>query len=211
MRRATLFFVENDRGSHSGRGRAVVLGFVLIATAYATATAQEANESPNDMADVDVQARFDEFQRDFAKDFGVKLRDEGERRGERRDEGIAAKFERDFAKRWEGSGVYRWYEKAAGVYDRVEGLYNRIEFSTRWATRGVDVNPDVDAVLDGKLRLHVERDVGRLNMGFDVDDAMAGRLGLRLGGTVRGYRVSFDVSDIVEVGRFGFQIRKSFK
>ncbi len=46
------------------------------------------------------------------------------------------------------------------------------------------------------------------NVGVDVDDAMAGRLGLSVGGTLKGYRISFDVSDLVEVGKVGFRLKR---
>lgn len=98
-----------------------------------------------------------------------------------------------------------------GVYDRFEGFYERLESSTRWATRGFDVDPDLEAAVDGKLRLHVERRLGLFDMGVNVDNALDGRLGLRLGGTVRGYKFGFDVSDIVNDGRMSVQVRKTTK
>jgi hypothetical protein len=96
-----------------------------------------------------------------------------------------------------------------GVYDRFEGLYQRIERSSRWATRGVSVDPDLEAAVDGKLRLAVERRVAGFDMGVKVDDAVSGRLGLRLGGVVRGYKFGFDVNDVVNDGRWSLQVRRT--
>jgi hypothetical protein len=198
--------------------RAVLMFGVVIGVAYPV-NAQEATESPSQGAsvpltpaatdtpilpEVDIQARFDSFQRDFAKDFGVKLRKD--RRGSGDDAVVKAR--KDFAKRLEGSGLYRWYQRAEGVYNRFEGLYNRLENSTRWATSGLDVDTDMEAALDGRLGLTVQREVKGFNVGVDVDDAMAGRLGLSVGGTVKGYRISFDVSDLVEVGKVGFRLKR---
>jgi hypothetical protein len=196
----------------------IVLVFGLVAGVTYPINAQEATESPSQGAgvlapaesdtqiipEVDIQARFDSFQRDFAKDFGVKLRKD--RRSISNDAVVKAR--KDFAKRFEGSGLYRWYQRAEGVYDRFEGLYNRIEHSTRWATGGLDVDTDMEAALDGRLGLTVQREVKGFNVGVDVDDAMAGRLGLSVGGTVKGYRISFDVSDLVEVGKVGFRLKR---
>jgi hypothetical protein len=156
------------------------------------------------LPEVDIQARFEVFQRDFAKDFGVKLRKDRRSSGD----AVVVKARKDFAKRFEGSGLYRWYQRAEGVYNRFESLYNRLENSTRWATAGLDVDTDMEAALDGRLGLRVERRVRGFNVGVDVDDALAGRLGLSVGGMVRGYKISFDVSDVVEVGKVGFRIKR---
>ncbi len=197
----------------------IVLVFGLVTGVAYPIKAQEATESPSQgsgvplapaasdtqiLPEVDIQARFDSFQRDFAKDFGVKLRKDP--RSSRDDPVVKAK--KDFAKRFEGSGLYRWYQRAEGVYNRFEGLYNRLENSTRWATGGLDVDTDTGAALDGRLGLRVHRDVKGFNVGVDVDDAMAGRLGLSVGGTLKGYRISFDVSDLVEVGKVGFRLKR---
>lgn len=195
------------------------LAFGLLTVAAYPVKAQGTSESPSTeigapladgetdtstLPDVDIQARFDSFQRDFAKDFGVKLRKDRRRS----DDDAIVKARRDFVKRFEGSGLYRWYQRAEGVYNRFEGLYKRIERSTNWATGGLDVDTDMEAALDGRLGLTVQREVKGFNVGVDVDDAMAGRLGLSVGGTVRGYRISFDVSDLVEVGKVGFRLKR---
>lgn len=159
---------------------------------------------------VDVLARFEEFQRDFARDFGVKAGNDSDA-GEGGGGDAGSRFGEAFVKRWEGSAAYRWYERMLGVYDRFEGLYERIESSTRWATSGFEVDPDLEAAVDGKLRLHVDRDVGRFDVGLNVDNALDGRLGLRLGGTVKGYKFGFGVSDVVNDGRLSVQVRKTTK
>lgn len=158
---------------------------------------------------IDVRARFEAFQRDFAKDFGVGIGDESGAR--ERPEEPGEKMARNLARRFEGSAAWRWYERMRGVYDRFEGVYERLETSTRWATSGFDVDPDLEAAVDGKLRLLVERDVGLLDVGVNVDNALDGRIGLRLGGTVRGYKFGFDLSDVVNEGRMSIQIRKTTK
>jgi hypothetical protein len=99
-------------------------------------------------------------------------------------------------------------EPVAGVYDRVEGFYQRLERSSRWATRNVSVDPDLEAAVDGKLRLAVERRMVGFDMGVKVEDAVSGKLGLRLGGVVRGYKFGFDVSDVVSDGRWSLQVRR---
>jgi hypothetical protein len=197
----------------------IVLVFGLATGVAYPAKAQEATESPSPeigaplapgetdtqiLPEVDIQARFDSFQREFAKDFGVKLRKD---RRSSSDDAIV-KAREDFLKRFEGSGLYRWYQRAEGVYNRFEGLYKRIERSTNWATGGLDVDTDMEAALDGRLGLTVQRGVKGFNVGVDVDDAMAGRLGLSVGGTLKGYRISFDVSDLVEVGKVGFRLKR---
>lgn len=196
----------------------VILAFGLVAGMAYPVSAQE-SESPSPevgaplapaatetpiLPEVDIQARFDSFQRDFAKDFGVKLRKD---RRSRSDDAVA-KAQKDFVKRFEGSGLYRWYQRMEGFYNRFEGLYDRIENSTSWATAGLDVDTDMEAALDGRLGLRVQREVKGFNVGVDVDDALAGRLGLSVGGTVKGYRISFDVSDLVEVGKVGFRLKR---
>lgn len=157
-------------------------------------------EDAESIEPVDVRARYDAFERGFAEDFGVG-------RGSDVEE-LAEQMEKAFAGRLEGSMVFRWYERLEGTYDRFEGLYNRLETSTRWARSGFSVDPDMEAAIDGKVRLNVRRKVGTVDMGLDVDDAISGKLGLRLGSTVRGYRLSLDVTDIVNAGRFGFQLRR---
>lgn len=171
-------------------------------------TVHEVMTDSAEAIDVDVRARFEEFQRDLAEEFGGESGSEP--RAKQGDE-LGARLGTAFAARWKGSAAYRWYERLEGVYGRVEGLYQRIETSTDWATKGFSVDPDLEAAVDGKLRLNVERSLGGFDMGLDVDDAMNGRVGLRLGGVIRGYKFSFDVSDVVGTGRAGFQIRKTTK
>jgi len=164
-------------------------------------TVHEAMEQQTVAPEVDVGVRFEEFQRDFEEDFGVRpggdpVVDLGER------------VAKAAAKRWEGTSAYRLYERLEGVYDRFEGFYERLESSARWASSGFEVEPDLEAAVDGKVRVHVERRIGTFDMGLDLDDAIEGKLGLRLGGMVRGYKVSFDARDIVQDGRISFQVRK---
>ena len=161
-----------------------------------------------ELVEVDVRARFEAFQRDLAEDFGAPVGDGGPE-GVNGGDDLETRVGEAFAKRWEGSRMFRWYERMVGVYDRFEGFYQRVERSSRWATRGVSVDPDLEAAVDGKLRLAVERRVAGFDMGVKVDDAVSGRLGLRLGGVIRGYKFGFDVNDVVNDGRWSLQVRRT--
>lgn len=172
---------------------------------WATPPAEEAGA-----VEVDVGARFEVFQRELAEEFGAPV-DAGEPGSAKDGDDLGARFGEAFVERWGGSRVFRWYERMAGVYDRVEGFYQRVERSSRWATRNVSVDPDLEAAVDGKLRLAVERRVVGLDMGVKVEDAVSGKLGLRLGGVVRGYKFGFDVSDVVSDGRWSLQVRRTTK
>lgn len=174
---------------------------------WAAPTPQEGS-----VVEVDVRTRFEAFQRELAEDFGAPVNDGGQEGGkERRKEGndLETRVGEALARRWEGSRMFRWYEGMVGVYDRFEGFYQRVERSSRWATRGVSVDPDLEAAVDGKLRVAVERRVAGFDMGLKVEDAVSGRLGLRLGGVIRGYKFGFDVSDVVSDGRWSLQVRRT--
>lgn len=158
--------------------------------------------------EVDVRTRFEAFQRELAEDFGAPVGDGGSEGGKEGND-LENRVGEALAERWEGSRMFRWYERMVGVYDRFEGFYQRVERSSRWATRGVSLDPDLEAAVDGKLRLAVERRVAGFDMGVKVDDAMSGRLGLRLGGVIRGYKFGVDVSDVVNDGRWSLQIRRT--
>jgi hypothetical protein len=176
----------------------------MVAPGFRVARAARKEEA----VEVDVRARFEAFQRELAEDFGAPVGDGGPEDGKEGDD-LEARVGEAFAERWEGSRMFRWYERMVGVYDRFEGFYQRIERSSRWATRGVSVDPDLEAAVDGKLRLAVERRVAGFDMGVKVDDAVSGRLGLRMGGVIRGYKFGFDVSDVVNDGRWSLQVRRT--
>lgn len=163
-----------------------------------------------DLVEVDVRARFEAFQRDLAEDFDAPI-DDGGPEPKREGNDLETRVGEAIARRWEGSRMFRWYEGMVGVYDRFEGFYERVERSSRWATRGVSVDPDLEAAVDGKLRLAFEKRVAGLDMGVNVDDAVSGRLGLRLGGVIRGYKFGVDVSDVVDDGRWSLQVRQMMK
>jgi hypothetical protein len=158
--------------------------------------------------EVDVRTRFEAFQRELAEDFGAPVSDGGQEGGKEGND-LETRVGEALARRWEGSHMFRWYEGMVGVYDRFEGFYQRVERSSRWATHGVSVDPDLEAAVDGKLRLAVERRVAGFDMGVKVEDAVSGRLGLRLGGVIRGYKFGFDVSDVVSDGRWSLQVRQT--
>jgi hypothetical protein len=157
--------------------------------------------------EVDIGARFELFQRELAEEFDAPIDAGGSGSGEGEGD-LGTRVGEAFVERWGGSRVFRWYERMAGVYDRVEGFYQRLERSSRWATRNVSVDPDLEAAVDGKLRLAVERRMVGFDMGVKVEDAVSGKLGLRLGGVVRGYKFGFDVSDVVSDGRWSLQVRR---
>ena len=161
------------------------------------------------VVEVDVRTRFEAFQRDFAEDFGGAPGGDGGPEGGRGENDLETRFGEALARRWEGSRMFRWYEGMVGVYDRFEGFYQRVERSSRWATHGVSVDPDLEAAVDGKLRVAVERRVAGIDMGVKVEDAVSGKLGLRVGGVIRGYKFGFDVSDMVSDGRWSLQIRRT--
>lgn len=152
---------------------------------------------------VDVEARFEEFQRAFERDFGRGGGDDAERRlvdlGERVKKRLAARFQ--------GGAMFRWYRRAVGFYDRVEGFYERIESATNWATAGFDVDAQVESVVDGRVAVHVEREILGFDVGLGVRDATAGRVGLQVGGELRGYKINLDVTDLA-AGQLRFGLRK---
>lgn len=215
----------------AGVGIAVVLAAVVVPTAPPASAGQESPKEPalilregmatrdiqadpaapeREDIEVDIRARFEAFQRELAEEFDAPIDEDGPgAKGEGED--LETRLSEAFARRWEGSRMFRWYERMVGVYDRFEGLYERVERSSRWATRGVSVDPDLEAAVDGKLRLAVEKRVVGLDMGLKVDDALSGRLGLRLGGVIRGYKFGFDVSDVVDDGRWSLQVRQTTK
>ncbi|HUP00197.1 MAG TPA: hypothetical protein VM737_01555 [Gemmatimonadota bacterium] len=151
---------------------------------------------------VDIGDRFEEFQRDFEEDFGGKSTGDDELKA------AAEKIGKALEKRWAGSATYRLYRRLEGVYERAEGFYERLERSTRWTTHGVEVDPDLESAVDGKLGLHVRRKIGTFDLGLDVNDAIDGRFGLRLGGRLGRYQVSFDAADIIADRRLSFQLRQ---
>lgn len=157
---------------------------------------------------VDVQARFDAFQREFVEEFGGTVTPAEGRPAATQPESETDRLVKSLESRWEASSAFRLYRRLEGVYERLEGLYDRIEVSTRWAAHGIRVDPDLESAFDGRLRLHVDRRVGRFDLGLDVDDAMNGKLGLRFGGRLRGYDVRLDVDDIVSEERVEIQIRR---
>ena len=173
---------------------------------WAIPTAEEGGA----IEEVDVGARFEVFQRELAEEFGAPVDGGGGGSG-KGGEDLGSRVGEAFVERWGGSRVFRLYERMAGVYDRVEGFNQRLERSSRWATRNVSVDPDLEAAVDGKLRLAVERRVAGFDMGVKVEDAVSGKLGLRLGGVVRGYKFGVDVSDVVRDGRWSLQVRRTTK
>ena len=186
------------------REPALALREAMAAPGFWAAPAAREGET----VEVDVRTRFEAFQRELAEDFGAPVGDDGPEGGKEAND-LETRVGEALAKRWEGSRMFRWYERMVGVYDRFDGFYQRVERSSRWATRGFSVDPDLEAAVDGKLRLAVERRVAGFDMGVKVEDAVSGRLGFRLGGVIRGYKIGFDVSDVVSDGRWSVQVRQT--
>lgn len=154
---------------------------------------------------VDVEARFAAFQADFEREFG--RRRSGQRPPE---EEFALRMRARLEKRFADSRMIHWYRRAEGLYQRFERVYERVEASTKWAGKGFEVNTHMESVVDGRMRVEVEREIRGFRVAFDVRDASEGRFGARLGGAVRGYRISVDVSDLA-AGTFRLQIDKRFE
>lgn len=152
---------------------------------------------------VDILTRFESFQRDFDDVFGGDSRRyEGPGR-----EGLGERWARRLESRFAGSTLGAWYGGAVDLIEDVEGIYERVESSTRWASRGFRLDADLESVVDGKVTVHLERRIHGFNVGLDAEDAVDGRFGLRLGGVVRGYVINLDVGD-VEAGRMTFRLKK---
>lgn len=179
----------------SGSQRAAlpyVAGLLLVALGGGTAHAQDLPSVSGDTLPViDVEARFEEFQRDFARDFGVEGGDDAAREVE----AIAERLKERFEQRFEDGAVFQWYQRGVRIYDRLERMHRRLEASTRWAVHGFRVHANVESVADGRLNLHAERRIQGFKVGFGMRDATAGRLGLRVGGVLRGYHINIDVDN----------------
>jgi len=156
---------------------------------------------------LDIETRFQEFQVGFEREFGTPRG--GGRPAPSPGEAFALRMKERIEARFAESAVFRWYEGAERVYQRFEGIYERIEDSTRWAGKGFEVNTHMESVVDGRMRVEVEREVRGFRIAFDMRDAAEGRFGLRAGGTVRGYKISVDVSDLA-AGTLRLQLDKRF-
>jgi hypothetical protein len=150
------------------------------------------------MSAVDVAERFELFQQGFVAEFGGEAGDErptGARQaGPKQD--VATRISERLMERFEGSRIFGWYQGAMNVYERFERLHRRVQASTRWNRNGFAVDTDVESVVDGSVKVHVERRVRGFKVGFDLHDATEGRVGLRVGGVMRGYQVNVDLGDL---------------
>src|SRR5688572_2321560 len=203
-----------------GTERACLLAFLAVST-VGTARGQDAEVHPDDVVErgapslefpfpapplppsdslpaVDISVRFAAFQRDFDEEFGPPARGKD----------LEAKFVERLEKRLEESPLLRQYrDRGMGLYRRFEGLYERIEASTRWSTKGVQIDAEVESMVDGNVRLHVERRIHGFKLGLDINDATQGRVGLRFGGVVRGYHINLDLKDVTS-GQLRLGLRK---
>lgn len=217
-------------------GRVASLALLALASWASSASAQEAAPQPEPIAptlemprssvlwglgdslpapvepgaaaalpDVDVAARFEDFQLDFESEFGAP-RGSG---GPAPAEAFALRMKERFEERFAESAMLRWYQGAERVAQRFEGLYERLEASTRWAGSGFEVHTNMESIVDGRMRVAVEREVRGFRVAFDMRDAAEGRFGLRVGGAVRGYKISVDVSDLA-AGTLRLQLDKRF-
>lgn len=158
----------------------------------------DAAAPPDTLPAVDVVERFAEFQQQFDEDFGPPDRGQD----------LEARFLKHLESRFEGNETLRRYrDKGLGLYRRFEGLYERLEASTRWTAKGIRFDAEVESVIDGRMRLHVERRIRGFKLGLDVNDAAQGKVGLRFGGVVRGYHINVDLNDVAS-GRLRLGLRK---
>jgi hypothetical protein len=153
---------------------------------------------PDSLPAVDVAVRFAEFQLEFDEEFGPPARGKE----------LEALFVKRLEERLEESAFLRRYrDRGMGLYRRFEGLYERIESSTRWSAKGVRIDAEVESMIDGNVRVHAERRIHGFKLGLDINDATQGKVGLRFGGVIRGYHINLDLRDVTS-GQLRLGLRK---
>lgn len=173
-----------------------ILALPWVPPAYSTA--------PEPPSAPDVDEHFDAFQRDFVAEFGGEI---GGEKPDPRAPDAATRIGERLMERFEGSRIFGWYQGAMGLYERFERLHHRVQASTRWNRNGFAIDTDVESVVDGSVKLHVERRVRGFKVGFDLHDATEGRVGLRVGGVMRGYQINVDLGDL-GTGQLRFGVKK---
>ena len=93
---------------------------------------------------VSIPTRYDQFQREFDGDFGVRgLTND-------RDGDVIGDLRARLDARWGDATLYQWIERGLAIYARVQA-------STQIRRRGFDMEVDVDDVSEGKLGVRVQR------------------------------------------------------
>jgi len=91
-----------------------------------------------------ILSRYDEFEREFGVDFGVRglTRD--------RDGDVLGELHARLDARWGDATLYQWIERGLAVYARVQA-------STQVRRKGFDMEVEVDDMAEGKLGVRVQR------------------------------------------------------
>jgi hypothetical protein len=93
---------------------------------------------------IPILSRYNEFERDFGVDFGVRgLVDD-------RDGDVLDDLRSRLDARWGDATVYQWIERGLALYARVQA-------STQLRGKGFDMEVEMDDVAEGKLGLRVQR------------------------------------------------------
>jgi hypothetical protein len=91
-----------------------------------------------------IVSRYNEFEREFGVDFGVRglSRD--------RDGDVLGDLRARLDARWGDATLYQWIERGLAVYARVQA-------STQVRRKGFDMEVEVDDMAEGKLGVRVQR------------------------------------------------------
>lgn len=93
---------------------------------------------------IPILPRYNQFERDFGVDFGVRgLLDD-------RDGDVIEDLRARLDARWGDATVYQWIERGLALYARVQA-------STQLRRKGFDMEVEMDDVAEGKLGLRVQR------------------------------------------------------
>lgn len=93
---------------------------------------------------IPILSRYNEFERDFGVDFGVRgLLDD-------RDGDVLDDLRTRLDARWGDATVYQWIERGLALYARVQA-------STQLRRKGFDMEVEMDDVAEGKVGLRVQR------------------------------------------------------
>ena len=93
---------------------------------------------------IPILTRYNEFERDFGVDFGVRgLLDD-------REGDVLEDLRARLDARWGDATMYQWIERGLALYARVQA-------STQLRRKGFDMEVEMDDVAEGKLGLRVQR------------------------------------------------------
>lgn len=108
------------------------------------ARAASAGNLPRPSIQIPILTRYNEFERDFGVDFGVRglIRD--------RDGDVLAELRARLDARWGDATMYQWIERGLALYARVQA-------STQIRRKGFDMGVEMEDVGEGKLGVRVQR------------------------------------------------------